>query len=294
MIALRFAGYFQCRLPTDPDPTDEPRGVSGFMWAVAGEPDLDRIVRFHDPVAPRVDDPKVGVFVNRVVVDGAEAPQHPLVNARVELSDDACFEGRNGIVARSGSEPIVPFTLRIATAETVIVRDSGVRASPFAALQPKGLLRSSPAVIASATHRWNFGAVLADRAKKLAQDLAAMGPAEQSSTAAAALRSRLANMQFTAVFAAGLHDARVLYSFPMKGEANVTDESHRLDPPLDTAADWAVEFWMGAWDIDAMTGFVDGWLMIPHQQKPSAAPQRSFADVLGTVQPFEFADLDDE
>ena len=39
-IWLKFTGWFQCRLATDPDPTDEPRGVSGYVRAVAGEPDL--------------------------------------------------------------------------------------------------------------------------------------------------------------------------------------------------------------------------------------------------------------
>ncbi len=37
MLVVNFAGWFQCRLATDPDPTDEPRGVSGFTFALAGE-----------------------------------------------------------------------------------------------------------------------------------------------------------------------------------------------------------------------------------------------------------------
>ena len=45
MIALAFDGWAECRLATDPDPSDEPRGVSGWTFAVAGEPDLDRIIR---------------------------------------------------------------------------------------------------------------------------------------------------------------------------------------------------------------------------------------------------------
>ena len=45
MIEIHFEGWFECRLATDPDPTDEPRGVSGWTYALAGEPDLDRIIR---------------------------------------------------------------------------------------------------------------------------------------------------------------------------------------------------------------------------------------------------------
>src|SRR5688500_5259039 len=37
---LTFRGWFQARLPTDPDPFDEPRGISGYAWALPGEPDL--------------------------------------------------------------------------------------------------------------------------------------------------------------------------------------------------------------------------------------------------------------
>jgi hypothetical protein len=33
-VWLKFGGWFQCRLATDPDPCDEPRGVSGYVHAV--------------------------------------------------------------------------------------------------------------------------------------------------------------------------------------------------------------------------------------------------------------------
>ncbi|MCT4622796.1 MAG: hypothetical protein N4A46_04170 [Schleiferiaceae bacterium] len=36
-IELQFEGFWQCRLATDPDPSDEQRGVSGFTYAIAGE-----------------------------------------------------------------------------------------------------------------------------------------------------------------------------------------------------------------------------------------------------------------
>ena len=49
MLRLRFGGWFQCRLATDPDPADEPRGVSGSIKALPGEPDLDRIIRLQPP-----------------------------------------------------------------------------------------------------------------------------------------------------------------------------------------------------------------------------------------------------
>jgi hypothetical protein len=41
MLILNFEGYFQMRMATDPDPADEKRGVSGYTFALVGEPDLD-------------------------------------------------------------------------------------------------------------------------------------------------------------------------------------------------------------------------------------------------------------
>ena len=37
LIDLDFEGFFLCRLATDPDPSLEERGISGFTYAVAGE-----------------------------------------------------------------------------------------------------------------------------------------------------------------------------------------------------------------------------------------------------------------
>src|SRR3712207_1058344 len=100
MLSLKFEGWFECRLATDPDPTDEPRGVSGWTFAVAGEPDLDRIIRLQPQGAVnRPFGPPVGVRVTAVSVNGEQVTDHPLQGAPVELLDDPVFEGRNGIVA---------------------------------------------------------------------------------------------------------------------------------------------------------------------------------------------------
>lgn len=36
-LDIQFEGFWQCRLATDPDPSDEQRGISGFTYSVAGE-----------------------------------------------------------------------------------------------------------------------------------------------------------------------------------------------------------------------------------------------------------------
>src|SRR5829696_4122045 len=114
MLTLHFEGWLECRLATDPDPTDEPRGVSGWTFAVAGEPDLDRTLRLQpEGAVNRRFGPTVGVAVRRVELFGEDVPDHRLVGATVELLDGPVFEGRNGISAEDAEEPIVPFHPRI-------------------------------------------------------------------------------------------------------------------------------------------------------------------------------------
>ena len=54
MLKLFFQGCFQCRLATDPDPTDEKRGISGPTFAAPGEADLDRVIRLSGAVNLRL------------------------------------------------------------------------------------------------------------------------------------------------------------------------------------------------------------------------------------------------
>jgi len=50
-LYVEFQGYFACRIATDPDPTDEPRGLSGYTMALANEDPLDQVIRLQiDPV----------------------------------------------------------------------------------------------------------------------------------------------------------------------------------------------------------------------------------------------------
>ena len=44
-LLLEFGGYFQMRMATYPDPTDELRGVSGYTFALAGDQFLDLFLR---------------------------------------------------------------------------------------------------------------------------------------------------------------------------------------------------------------------------------------------------------
>jgi hypothetical protein len=125
--AVRFRGTFQCRLATDPDPFDDPWGQnSSFgMYAVQGpdpahpdEPPLDRIIRLHDPVAPRPFCEPVEVLVTQIEaqVGGTTAPFNvgdPLIGEPVRVGPDCKFDGRNRTFAPDGFEPISDFRMEI-------------------------------------------------------------------------------------------------------------------------------------------------------------------------------------
>ena len=108
-IGIYFDGIFQLRLATDLDPSLEKRGRRGWTFAYDGEPDLDRIIRFNNPVAPRsfVDD--VGVIVTSVAID-SEYIDDSLINQSVNLGDGSYFDGSRGA---DGREPIINFELHV-------------------------------------------------------------------------------------------------------------------------------------------------------------------------------------
>ena len=83
MIKLTFSGWFECRIATDPDPTDEPRGVSGWTAAVAGEPVRPSLVQSEQPVqAALPQECQVGEAAERPVSQEQIALLHGVVHRR--------------------------------------------------------------------------------------------------------------------------------------------------------------------------------------------------------------------
>src|SRR3954464_10197907 len=117
MLSLDFEGYFQMRMATDPDPTDELRGVSGYTFAFCGEPDLDHKLHLQ-PDEPGVWErdfgpgggPKVGVTVTRAQRDGRDAPE--LVGGRIAFVDAQILE-HNGLLVRNDYFIINPFRVTL-------------------------------------------------------------------------------------------------------------------------------------------------------------------------------------
>src|ERR1700761_3418410 len=119
ILIIEFSGWILIRLATDPDPPDEPRGISGYSFAFGDEPDLDRVLRFKVPpnltnFFPRSHTPDIGVTVTKAArMDGGETTLTALEGAAVDLKDEPKFENRNWTLTPAGFEPIVPFHLEI-------------------------------------------------------------------------------------------------------------------------------------------------------------------------------------
>ncbi len=142
LLEIEYQGYFFCRLATDPDPTNEQRGVSGYTMALVHEDPLDQVIRtqiddefaarnLREPVQlpGRPDDPdrpmklSVGVSVSGVTFDGRsyEPAARALAGARLSLKgstppfDGPIFDSRNNIVGSDDNMMFVvnPFELEI-------------------------------------------------------------------------------------------------------------------------------------------------------------------------------------
>lgn len=276
MLEVHFQGWFQCRLATDPDPFDEPRGVSGWTFAVAGEPDLDRVIRFQDPVAPR---PFVGLQPGvRItsVVGSPAGSANPLVGGKVHLLDQPQFEGRNGLIADGGRELIVPFHLHVTTPDNVGPvtfqrRDpldpddhDVIHLSPGNRKRRQGRKASlSEAGIPSGVLPENPDQVYQKRLEKLQER---WEPPDTEEVFKAALGTRIwgfKNLLGTYLFMRGHW---VQWSFDVGqhgGRGTVDDPDDLLGGTVDTKAPWPLTLNMGAWDADALSGFAIGILRLP-------------------------------
>jgi hypothetical protein len=275
-VTIKFGGWFQCRLATDPDPSDEPRGVSGYVHALPGEPDLDRIIRTQPAgTTPRSHCPLIGVRVLALEGDN-RFDKHPLVGAAVDLLDTPKFEGRNHILAEDGLEAVVPCNLQISLEGFRLTRrfDDNMSFPPFtqedkqkfSQLQASGI-NISPGTIGEATGIYDLAGVWKARTAKLQEDLDETNDEIQR----AALSARILAMSNPAN--ARFFSARMLYSLALGGRAEVNDPDSWLPgtAALNTDTPWPLEFWFGGWDPDALSGYMEGYLRISFADAPAAA-----------------------
>jgi len=279
-LVVGFEGWIVLRLATDPDPSDELRGVSGYSFAFAGEPDLDRVLYLQPPAywTPRSGSPPLGVTVHSAVrTDGEACPA--LVGAVVDLLDSPVLENRQWTIALPGYEPIVPFHLQVSCPALTIRRDIPLdpknpdlpvwEVSPAViAVQAADGMQYEPQTIGNATGIWDSLQAVTDRLAMLQSERAKeTDPIKQT-----ALDGRIAELE---IAVATPTDRRVMaryfverFAFPMLGPAATIagDEQTAVGGQLDPTNGWSIAFWLGAWDPDLLCSYMQGALEIPFVQ----------------------------
>jgi len=271
LVVCTYTGWVQIRLATNPDPTDEPRGVSGYTFALPGEPDLDRLLRSSDPVGVRSHGPTIGLVVRAVTVDDRAAPTHPLRGAQVRLLSQPRFESVNEVVMDQGYEALEPFDLEVTHGDFRLRRrdfldlkrpDATVYDVPPALLQARRLasVTLTNDVLIAAHGVADPAGFRAARLALLRDDLAQA----DDPIARAALGRRISELENT-----DPSDRRTVSmtfaetrSYALDGPTELTDP-HGWLSGLDTSATFACGLVMGAWDVDALSAYAAGTIALP-------------------------------
>lgn len=298
LLELQYEGYFMCRLATDPDPTNEERGVSGYTLALAGEPPLDQVIRLQDDGSMPLRDParkmgiKIGVQVNNVLFDGKPFPEGQAVfnGARVNLVGKTppfqgpIYDSRNNIVGSDDNMMFVvnPFELVVEKEGVEIrARDHLNPARPDQPIweieDPSVYQRRLPVFNASST------AVMAamrvfdqftyfnDRLRYLRNEIARLErqhtheprPPEVE-TELQRLKTRIYTIEFWGDRFFSKMAYQLTYTFRINGPQSFRVEG--LPGVADEAHPWPVTMWFGGWDGDLLIGYMQGTLSIPFRR----------------------------
>ena len=271
LIVCSFHGWVQVRLATNADPPDETRGLSGYTFALPGEPDLDRILRSRDPIAPRTHSPPIGLFVHTVTVDGVSVPSHTLVGSQLDLLSDPMFESVNDVVMTQGVEALEPFDVQLSHAGFRLRRrdylDPSRPEATVYTVSPELLAARRTAVFSYSTDLMKEATGCADpvafRAARLAQ-LQADLPGTQDPTLRAALTRRISELEITDPQDHRTTSMQFIESrtYNLNGPIELTDPEGWL-AGLDTFTTFRCDIVMGSWDADAMSAYATGTVALP-------------------------------
>lgn len=270
-----FAGFFQCRLAIQPDPSDSPRGVSGATFAADSEPDLDRIIRFQaaEPrIAPvRKPGPDIGVYITKVEfhndgqVEDRTADWHEVSLQPLKLGGGTLWPCFENFGTSSEPEPINPFTIRIDRKD----KKGYIQAADdvLSAYDEHG--DRMPVAISAGTgdgHYESFQAMY-DAARVKNPEVFLQLRKRQLCAALTNDPKNSALLERRAKFESPSHDltlneAFILttrFSFPLRGSRLEVGQGVSIP---NQKSNWSVSLNMGRWDCDALAGFVTGELCI--------------------------------
>jgi hypothetical protein len=305
LLEIQFQGYFMCRIATDPDPTNEQRGVSGYTMALVGEDPLDQVIR------TQIDDRKflernlrppaqemgitIGVAVNDVLFDGQPyfgPARDALVGARLYLEGTnppfpgPTYDSRNNIVGSDDNMAFVvnPFQLALRKGEVgkesllITAEDYLNPARPEQKIweieDPETYARRLPVTFSSnstpaqAAIRAFDGAVyFQDRVKFLRKRIADLEKQRvpDLETRLAELHTRIWQIDFWASRIETKLAFQLTYSFNVNGPQKVIDRAGALKGEIDCGQPWPVTFWFGSWDGDLLIGWMQGSLSVPYR-----------------------------
>jgi hypothetical protein len=300
LLEIQFQGYFLCRLATDPDPTNEALGVSGYTMALLGEDELDAVIRTQ--VTPEfakknLREPaermgiEIGVNVTAVTFDGQPYPAGAaLLGARLSLEgknepfDGPTYDSRNNIVGSDDNMAFVvnPFELAIrGDGIAIFAKDYLNPADPeqkiwkiedpalYARRLPTAFSASSTEVMAILRVFDQFSyfrdrrRYLAERIEQLEKELAAGHPKpEEIQARIQALKTRIYQIEFWGDRVSSKLAFQLTYSHNINGPQRI-EGLEKLGGQADTGHPWPVTYWFGGWDGDLLTGYMAGTLGIP-------------------------------
>lgn len=294
MLILEFEGWFQMRMATDPDPTDELRGISGYTFAFAGEPDFDAKIHLqpNEPGVferefgpPGTPGPRVGVFVTAATRNREPAPE--LVGTRIAFVDAQILE-HNGLLVRNDYFIINPFCVRLMSAdfETVLLErpdyfDPNDPKRPENELTGDMLKRRQPTTFTS--NSWAVAAAtglpdpledtLIENRNQRRRNLEALLETTTDPVKREALLSRIEQLKITRQWwnlSQGTPEKRPIdrraaqLGLQLSGwNIGVNGKPAHNTLGGDERYPWPVEFWMGGWDGDALCAYVKGTWTIP-------------------------------
>jgi hypothetical protein len=314
-LLLQFGGYFQMRMATDPDPTDELRGVSGYTFALAGEPDFDAQIHLQPwepgvwqrkfgvadldenppydlPVAHKsaAGGPRVGVVVQSASIDNKPAPEY--IGARVQLLGAQILE-YNGVLIRNDYFFIDPLKVRVTMPDGRLVAERLDWVNPSDPSMPLWeatsdmLVRRQPTTAKSNSTLVAATTGLSDasnetlirnrlerqeKLKELREHYRGLTPPDE--TEIAALTTRIEQLEIVTQWwnlAVGTwnqrpidrraHQLTLLFDgWNIDVNGTVTEGGSVRG---DTTQPWPLAFWMGGWDGDALTAWIEGTWTIP-------------------------------
>jgi hypothetical protein len=286
-LSLRFRGWFQSRLATDPDSSQHTRGATGNSFAWIGEPELDRVIRFRpDEAIGRSHCPPIGVEVFEAQIlelgqeQGTQVPEW--VGATVALLGNPKFIGRNHITSEDG-EPIDPFELDVRSKAgeyrlSRAVLGSGIleaddmtplerRATGRYPVAPpradkQSLAENFRVARSLGTEATSPLSYLEDRQRRLRQDLERLDKDDPLGIEHAQVAARL---RFLDEFRPGTMPwMRFFFQLPYRH--TISSLPMTADVPggkVIGTAPWLIEYRMGLYDSDALSALVWGELRVP-------------------------------